>query len=153
MTTCLGKSCSFGEPHVRFINCCQFMYLVLLVLRAGYGIWLYQFLIIVYLFTFQCERFMLGVSDRELCWIHWRPRHPHTWNIRGTLSSTGGPDTLTHGISVDTTDAGFRPDITDLLAALSARNCSRTPQNTGQTFPPLGGVINFAQSELERVSS
>ena len=31
----------------------QFMYLdiSLLVLRAGYGVWLYQFLIIVYLFT------------------------------------------------------------------------------------------------------
>ena len=36
-------------------NCRQFMYLVisLLVLRAGYGIWLYQFLIIAYLFTSQ----------------------------------------------------------------------------------------------------
>ena len=56
MTTCLGKSCSFGLPHIPFVNCCQFMYLVisllLLALRAGYGIWLYQFLIITYLFTF-----------------------------------------------------------------------------------------------------
>ena len=53
MTTCLGKSCSFGLPRVPFVNCCQFMYLVisLLVLRAGWGIWLYQFLIIAYLFT------------------------------------------------------------------------------------------------------
>ena len=36
-----------------FVNCRQFMYLVisLLVLRAGCGIWLYQFLIIAYLFT------------------------------------------------------------------------------------------------------
>ena len=53
-TTCLGKSCSFGLPRVPFVNCCQFMYLVIshLVLRAGYGIWLYQFLIIAYLFTF-----------------------------------------------------------------------------------------------------
>ena len=52
MTTCLGKSCSFGLPRVPFVNCCQFMYLVvsLLVLRAGRGIWLYQFLIIAYLF-------------------------------------------------------------------------------------------------------
>ena len=35
MTTCLGKSCS---PRVPFVNCCQFMYLVLFlwVLRAGY---------------------------------------------------------------------------------------------------------------------
>ena len=53
MTTYLGKSCSFGLPRVPFVNCRQFMYLVisLLVLRAGYMIWLYQFLIIAYLFT------------------------------------------------------------------------------------------------------
>ena len=55
MTTYLGKSCSFCLPRVPFVNCRQFMYLVisLLVLRAGYGIWLYQFLIIAYLFTLQ----------------------------------------------------------------------------------------------------
>ena len=29
MTTCLGKSCSFDLPHVPFLNCCQFMYLVI----------------------------------------------------------------------------------------------------------------------------
>ena len=53
MATCLGKSCSFGLPRVPFVNCCQFMYLVvsLLVLRAGCGIWLYRFLIIAYPFT------------------------------------------------------------------------------------------------------
>ena len=53
MTTYLGKSCSLGLPQVPFVNCRQFMYFVisLLVLRAGYGIWLYQFLIIAYLFT------------------------------------------------------------------------------------------------------
>ena len=28
MTTCLGKSCSFGLPRVLFVNCRQFMYLV-----------------------------------------------------------------------------------------------------------------------------
>ena len=55
MTTYLGKSCSFGFPRVPFVNCRQFMYLVisLLVLRAGCGIWLYQSLIIAYLFTFR----------------------------------------------------------------------------------------------------
>ena len=53
MTTCLGKSYSFGLLRVPFVNCCQFMYLVtsLLVLRAGCGIRLYKFLIIAYLFT------------------------------------------------------------------------------------------------------
>ena len=57
-TTYLGKSCSFCLPRVPFVNCRQFMYLVisLLVLRAGYGIWLYQFLIIAYLFTFQSRK-------------------------------------------------------------------------------------------------
>ena len=29
MTTCLGKSCSFGLPRVTFVNCCQFMYSVI----------------------------------------------------------------------------------------------------------------------------
>ena len=53
MTTYLGKSCSFGLPRVPFVNCRHFMHLVIsfLILRAGCGIWLYQFLIIAYLFT------------------------------------------------------------------------------------------------------
>ena len=48
---------SFGLLRVPFVNCCQFMYLVisLLVLRAGYGTWLYQFLIIAFLFTLLCN--------------------------------------------------------------------------------------------------
>ena len=29
MTTYLGKSCSFGLLRVPFVNCCQFMYLVI----------------------------------------------------------------------------------------------------------------------------
>ena len=60
MTTYLGKSCSFCLPRVPFVNCRKFMYLVifLLVLRAGYGIWLYQFLIIAYLFTFRAIVFL-----------------------------------------------------------------------------------------------
>ena len=29
MTTCLGKSYSFVLPRVPFVNCCQFMYLVM----------------------------------------------------------------------------------------------------------------------------
>ena len=67
MTTCLGKSCSFGLPRVPFVNCCQFMYLVisLLVLRAGCGIWLYLFLIIAYLLTFIFSQFLI-IWD---CWI------------------------------------------------------------------------------------
>ena len=72
MTTCLGKSCSFGLPRVPFVNYCQFIYLVisLLVLRAGYGLWLYQFLIIVYLFT--------------LCMISW-------WTSAGKVLTSSLP--------------------------------------------------------------
>ena len=64
MTTYLGKSCSFGLPRVPFVNCRQFMYLVisLLVLRAGCGIWLYQFLIIAYLFTLKCLKIDLKID-------------------------------------------------------------------------------------------
>ena len=65
MTTYLGKSCSFGLLRVPFVNCRQFMYLVisLLVLRAGCGIWLYQFLIIAYLFTFSSSVLTAGGSE------------------------------------------------------------------------------------------
>ena len=64
MTTYLGKSCSFCLPRVPFVNYRQFMYLVisLLVLRAGCGIWLYQFLIIAYLFTLEDS---LGDPDMD----------------------------------------------------------------------------------------
>ena len=68
MTTYLGKSCSFGLPQVPFVNCGQFMYLVisLLVLRAGCGIWLYQFLIIAYLFTLQQTHRVGTISSNNL---------------------------------------------------------------------------------------
>ena len=77
MTTYLGKSCSFGLPRVPFVNCRQFMYLVisLLVLRAGCGIWLYQFLIIAYLFTFHSHKWFateyicLNVSNLNLSFL------------------------------------------------------------------------------------
>ena len=69
MTTYLGKSCSFCLPRVPFVNCGQFMYLVisLLVLRAGCGIWLYQFLIIAHLFTL--ETFNLALFHRPAMFI------------------------------------------------------------------------------------
>ena len=69
MTTYLGKSCSFCLPRVPFVNCRQFMYLVisLLVLRAGYGIWLYQFLIIAYLFTFHTLCVRTAKALARLC--------------------------------------------------------------------------------------
>ena len=59
MTTYLGKSCSFGLPRVPFLNCRQFVCLVvsLLVLGAGCGVWLCQFLIIAYLFAIHLLRY------------------------------------------------------------------------------------------------
>ena len=72
MTTYLGKSFSFGFPRVPFVNCRQFMYLVisLLVLRAGCGIWLFQFLIIACLFTKQARHFHV-CSEQSLYSIVW----------------------------------------------------------------------------------
>ena len=62
MTTCLGKSCSFGLPRVPFVICCQFMYLVisLLVLRAGCG-----FLITAYFFTLQMLLLIIIILFQE----------------------------------------------------------------------------------------
>ena len=62
MTTYLGKSCSFGLPRVPFVNCRQFMFLVisLLDLRAGCG-----FLIIAYLFTSNPSCIMAGPANES----------------------------------------------------------------------------------------
>ena len=54
MTTCLGKSCSFGLLRVSFvnvINLCVYVLLSFSVVRVGCGIGLYYFLLIVFLFT------------------------------------------------------------------------------------------------------
>ena len=91
VTTYLGKSCSFCLPRVPFVNCRQFMYLVisLLVLRAGCGIWLYQFLIIAYLFTlhslFLCilwtnQSIKLNLSATEA------PFQEKTWSMTSQLT-------------------------------------------------------------------
>ena len=39
MTTYLGKSCSFGLPQVPFVNCRQFMYLVISLLVSEGRMW------------------------------------------------------------------------------------------------------------------
>ena len=39
MTTCLGKSYSFGLPRVPFVNCCQCMYLVIFPFGFEGRIW------------------------------------------------------------------------------------------------------------------
>ena len=78
MITCLGKSCSFGLLRKPFVNCCQFMYLVLslLVLKAEYWICLYHFLIIAYRFYFFFI-FILSVKvlwskrlNKHFCWLY-----------------------------------------------------------------------------------
>ena len=84
MTTWLGKSCSFGLPRVPFVKCCQFMHLVisLLVLRAGCGIWLCQFLIIAYLFTLIFPRFtrpIRVVREPSSLYFLWNPTYCHVW--------------------------------------------------------------------------
>ena len=60
--------------RVPFVNCRQFMYLVisLLVLRAGYGIWLYQFLIIAYLFTLHKSRKLGDNCMQVTCCSFWK---------------------------------------------------------------------------------
>ena len=39
MTTYLGKSCSFGLPRVPFVNCGQFMYLVISLFGFEGRVW------------------------------------------------------------------------------------------------------------------
>ena len=84
--TYLGKSCSFGLPRVPFVNCCQFMYLVisLSVLRAGCGIWLCRFLIVACLFTFLCE-----IWTESLSWLR-RRCHWKCWRTTTTDGRTNG---------------------------------------------------------------
>ena len=89
MTTYLGKSCSFCLPRVPFVNCRQFMYLVisLLVLRAGYGIWLYQFLIIAYLFTLGIAVCSVGaLADALRSWKY--PYDQSCRAVRGSVRPT-----------------------------------------------------------------
>ena len=87
MTTCLGKGCSVGLPRVSFVNCYQFMYLVIsrLVLRAGYGIRLYQLLIIAYLFTLHRRTYM----DPKRKYVIRRP-----WNLSIAVSKHASPTML-----------------------------------------------------------
>ena len=70
MTTCLGMGCSFGLPRVPFVNCCQFIYLVvsLLVMMAGCGIRLYRLLIIAYLSTLNDWRDFMRAHSLFVLW-------------------------------------------------------------------------------------
>ena len=70
MTTCLGKSCSFGQLCVNFVC----ILLSLLVLRMECGILLYKFLIIAFLFTFPVR---VLVQDVEFDCIDSSPSLSH----------------------------------------------------------------------------
>ena len=100
MTTYLGKSCSFCLPRVPFVNCRQFMYLVisLLVLRAGYGIWLYQFLIIAYLFTSPGHLEAAAGGRRA---ADYRPAYTAL-----TVTAMGTPDLL-EAVSISAKETGI----------------------------------------------
>ena len=102
--TYLGKSCSFGLLRVPFVNCRQFMYLVisLLVLRAGCGIWLYQFPIIAYHFTTSIYRYerickmrdwdslqVLFFSYDSLVWKTCTEMFVSWWGLNWTLNLLG----------------------------------------------------------------
>ena len=95
MTTYLGKSCSFCLPRVPFVNCRQFMYLVisLLVLRAGYGIWLYQFLIIAYFFTLDLSLIYNVASERLEGRMIAPTTTEFTWNDEFQIYDTSTTDT------------------------------------------------------------
>ena len=114
MATCLGKSCSFGLPWAHFVNCCQFMYLVvsLLVLRARFGIWLYQFLIIVYPFILDSRQTLLYCRDNAL-YSFISPSHHFEWQkSTWTAKSKQNSDLLpTLGYSLRLLNLGINPNI------------------------------------------
>ena len=104
MATCLGKSCSFGLPRMPFVNCCQFMYLVvsILVLRAGCGIWLYQFQIIAYPFTLSFTFFRIWTSATP------RPIPNVIWQFHGLhLVNTNVYAKFHYNISLSSRDIAF----------------------------------------------
>ena len=127
MTTYLGKSCSFGLPRVPFVNCRRFMYLVisLLVYRAGCGIWLHQFLIIAYLFTFNV-RVDITLWQSQ-CSMKCRSRVPGcNACLKGVLWTITMRD-LTQLSYLQRTDVNARVDVTLWQSRCSVKWRSRVP--------------------------
>ena len=62
MTTYLGKSCSFGLPRVPFVNCGQFMYLVISLFGFEGRMWD----LIVSVPDHCLSFYFTGTSDHEL---------------------------------------------------------------------------------------
>ena len=121
MSTWLGKSGSFGLPRVPFVNCGQLMYLVisLLVLRAGCGIWLYQFLIISYLFTLIMARIWLcwDLTSQSTIFQSCRDGAIASWVInqyfRGVKCLAQGHNMAAVGLEHRTSRSGVRHSTTE----------------------------------------
>ena len=112
----LGKSCSFGFPRVPLVNCCQFRYLVisLMLLRAGCGIWLYQFLIIAYFFLLSIfhtlgPRLLSFLNRGQRCLVNSR-WSPSVTEQRGRGSSIGNVPAW------DATGPEFDPHVRHILS-------------------------------------
>ena len=69
MTTYLGKSCSFGLPRVPFVNCGQFMYLVISfgLPRVPFVICRQFMYLVISLFGFEGRMWDLIVSVPDHC--------------------------------------------------------------------------------------
>ena len=136
MTTYLGKSCSFCLPRVPFVNCRQFMYLVisLLVLRAGYGIRLYQFLIIAYLFTF----LMTWLIYCHNTFNTDKPQHDKT-------------NKMAHAPSKDSYQHGHPPSLIRVFTVCSLRSQGPNASSCGQRklWSNSGSCPHWSQSSLE----
>ena len=97
MTTCLGKSCSFGLPSVPFVNCCQFIYLVL------------SFLVL-------WEDMVLIVSVPDHCLFFYFENDPIFTNLLRRITTT----ITTVNTARTTTPAPTPPPITRKSEPLSA---------------------------------
>ena len=69
MTTYLGKSCSFCLPRVPFVNCRQFMYLVISLLVLSARIWDLIVSVPDHCLSFYFSRMVekLGESEETTC--------------------------------------------------------------------------------------
>ena len=65
MTTYLGNSCSFGLPRVPFVNCGQFMYLVISLFGFEGRMW--DLIVSV---PDHCLSFYFAVTDAAILNIH-----------------------------------------------------------------------------------
>ena len=90
MTTYLGKSCSFCLPRVPFVNCRQFMYLVISLFGFEGRMWD----LIVFLLRTLFTGSHVHTSFSCLCLIHWRANilqvkhHVNWFTSRSSIASS-----------------------------------------------------------------